>query len=142
MHNLAVAVKAAHRKAIEALLDAVDGPFRRSALSHTLYPLTTPRSQDAANSLADKLLRELAGSGRIVRHGHLHWVKVTQQRKLLSGREVPESPETVELGITTRCPSKWLSVDLETGDVWAGTQSGWRRATAAERDEAVAQLAN
>lgn len=135
-------IKAAHRKAVDAVLDALDGPFRRSVLSRVLYALTVPRSRDVADCWADKLLRELANSGRIQRHGHQHWIKVTQQRKLRSGRMVPELPETIDLVLTTRCPAKWLSMDMETGDVWAGSQSGWRRATAAERDEAIAGLAN
>lgn len=134
-------LKASHRRVVESVLDALDGPFRRSALSQALYPLTVPRSRDVADRLADKLLRELADAGRIQRHGHQHWTKVAQQRKLCSGRMVPELPATVDLALTTRCPAKWLSVDLETGDVWAGTQSGWRRATGVEREEALARLA-
>lgn len=142
MTNSVPAVKATHRKAVESVLDATDGPFRRSALSQALYALTTPRSREVADRIADKLLREMASTGRIQRHGHLHWLKVKQQRKLRSGRMVPELPETISLALTTRCPAKWFSVDLETGDVWVGTQSGWRRATAAERDEASACFAN
>lgn len=138
----APAVKASHRKAVEAVLDACNGPFRRSTLSKALYVLTVPRSREVADLLADTLLRELAGASRIQRHGHQHWIKVAQQRKLCSGRTVPELSETVDLKLTTRCPAKWLSVDLETGDVWAGSQSGWRRATGAEREEAIARLTN
>ncbi len=141
MANSARAVKEAHRKAADAVLDALDGPFRRSILSKALHALTVPRSLDVANHLADKLLRELSGAGRIQRHGHQHWIKVVQQRKLRSGRSVPELPATVDLVLTTRCPAKWLTLDLETGDVWAGSQSGWRRATVAEREETIAGLA-
>lgn len=136
------ALKASHRKAADAVLDALVGPFRRSALSTALYAQTVPRSHDVADRLADKLLRELAGAGRIQRHGHQHWIMVAQSRKLRCGRMAPELPATVELPITTRCPSKWVSVDLETGDVWVGTQSGWRRAAAAERDDALACITN
>lgn len=135
-------IKPAHRRAVEATLDAIDGPFRRSVLSQALYGHTAPRSRDVADRLADKLLRELADAGRIQRHGHQHWIKVAQQCKLRSGRMVPELPATVDLALTTRCPSKWISVDLETGDVWLGTQSGWRRAADAERNDALACLAN
>lgn len=142
MINSMPTVKAAHRKAADAVLDTIDGPFRRSALSQALYAQTVPRSRDVADRLADKLLRELANSGRIQRHGHQHWTKVVTQRKLRSDRLVPELPKTVDLVLTTRCPAKWLSVDMETGDVWAGSQSGWRRATAAERNEAIAGLSN
>lgn len=48
---------------------------------------------------------------------------------------------TTSLPLTTRCHGKWLSVDLETGDVWAGSSKGWRRATPAQRQEALACLA-
>lgn len=142
MTNSAPAIKAAHRKAGDSVLDAIDGPFRRSTLSKALYALTVPRSREVADQLAGKLLRELAAAGRIQRHGHQHWIKVMQQRKLRSGRMVPELPATVVLALTTRCSAKWLSVDMETGQMWAGTQSGWRRATDTERNEAVAGLTN
>lgn len=138
----AQSLKPSHRKAAEGVLDALDGPFRRSALSRVLYPLTVPRSRDVADQLADKLLREFAAGGRIQRHGHQHWVQVLQQRKLCSGRLVPELPAPVDLTLATRCPAKWLSVDLETGGVWAGSPTGWRRATEVECAEAHARLAN
>ena len=58
-------------------------------------------------------------------------------RTLRSGRKVPELTDTMTLTLTTHCPAKWLSLDMETGDVWVGSSTGWRRATAAERQEAV-----
>jgi len=62
--------------------------------------------------------------------------KEDQVRVLRSGRKVPEFPETTKLEIATRCPRKWISVDMETGEAWAGSASGWRRATAEESKEA------
>lgn len=58
-------------------------------------------------------------------------------RTLHSGRQVPELTDTMALTLTTHCPAKWLSLDMETGEVWVGCSTGWRRATAAERQEAV-----
>jgi hypothetical protein len=133
-------VRASHRTAANSFLDSVSGPFRRSALSKVLYPLTAPRSAQRADQLADSLMRELSKLGKIQRHGHLHWVKVSLERVLRSGRVVPELADTVSLTLTTRCPAKWLSLDMETGDVWVGSAAGWRRATAAEHKEAVACL--
>lgn len=59
-----------------------------------------------------------------------------QVRLLCSGRTVPELAQPIELSLTTRCPDKWLSLDLETGEVWAASDKGWRRATQAQRQEA------
>lgn len=39
-------------------------------------------------------------------------------RKLRSGRRVKDFPEEVSLTILSKCPDKWLFVDLETCDVW------------------------
>lgn len=136
-----IQLKPAHRKAVAAVMDSLAGPFRRSSLSGVLYPLTNPRSRQRADALADAMLRELSRAGVIQRHGHQHWTKVAQQRKLLSGREVPELPGVTELTLTTHCPAKWLAFDMETGDAWVGASTGWRRASAEERQEALAGLA-
>ena len=113
-------IKPSHRRAGETVLDSLAGPFRKSAISQAIYPLTVPRSHEVAGQLAGKLLRELAGAGRVQRHGHQHWVKVISERTLRSGRRVPELPSVIDLALTTRCPTKWLSIDLETGELWAG----------------------
>ena len=113
-------IKPSHRRAVETVLDSLAGPCRKSAISQAIYPLTVPRSHEVAGQLAGKLLRELAGAGRVQRHGHQHWVKVISERTLRSGRRVPELPSVIDLALTTRCPTKWLSIDLETGELWAG----------------------
>lgn len=133
-------LSASHRRAIDTLLDATDGPFRRSALSKVLYPLTAPRSRQKADLLADAALRELSKAGRIQRQGHLHWIKVSRERVLRSGRMVPEMAEMVALSLTTHCPRKYLVVDMETGDLWAGDTTGWKRASAEDRRDAAACL--
>lgn len=134
-------VRDVHSRAVSAFIDLRNDTFRRSDVSKILYPLTTPRSHPKADKLADVLMRELARAGKIQRHGHLHWIKVNKDRKLRCGRSVPELDGVVKLPLSTHCPRKWISIDLETGDVWIGDVKGWRRATAAERNDAKAVLA-
>ena len=40
-------------------------------------------------------------------------------RKLVTGVEVPELDQAVTLGIKTKCPAKWLLIDLETGEMYS-----------------------
>ena len=40
-----------------------------------------------------------------------------KNRKLLSGREVKEE-KTDQIVIKSKCPEKWVCIDLETGDCW------------------------
>jgi hypothetical protein len=48
-------------------------------------------------------------------------------RKLLDGTEVPELTESKTLTIKTKCPEKWLLIDLETGERYTGyTTDGTR----------------
>jgi hypothetical protein len=39
-------------------------------------------------------------------------------RVLVHGTKAVELPEPIELTVRTRCPGKWVFVDLETGDSW------------------------
>jgi hypothetical protein len=41
-------------------------------------------------------------------------------RKLLDGNEVPELDEPKILTVKTKCPEKWLLIDLETGERYTG----------------------
>ena len=43
-------------------------------------------------------------------------------RKLLDGSEVEEFDQAVDLTIHTKCPSKWLLIDLETGAEYIGSE--------------------
>ena len=43
-------------------------------------------------------------------------------RKLLNGSEVPETDKVVDLTIHTKAPSKWLLIDLETGQEYIGSE--------------------
>ena len=124
-----------HRQAAKTFLDGLEGPFRRQQLAEVLYTRISPRSRPVADKLAQALMAEMAKSGDIERHGHLHWVKVSNRRVLLSGRPVPELNEVASLKLSTRCPEKWAAVDMETGEVWVGSRTGWSRATAAQVDE-------
>lgn len=117
-----------HRHALTRVIDAVgEGRFRRSDLSACIYPLTTPRSRERADLISDRVLREAAAAGQIRREGHQHWVKVGQGRRLIDGKLVPELPSCQKLVLDTKCPDKWLAVDLETGEVWRGSAKGWKR---------------
>jgi hypothetical protein len=109
--------------------------FRRSELADRLYPLTNPRSRTRADAHADAIIRRAASAGDIVRIGHVHWRAVQTTRTLRSGRKVALQEELVTLTLKTHAPRKWASVDLETGEVWIGSEAGWRRATAEAHDE-------
>ena len=49
------------------------------------------------------------------------------QRHLKSGRVVPEADDVIEL-ISSRCPPKWVAIDLEDGLVWGFFRDGRPRA--------------
>ncbi|MBK3780235.1 hypothetical protein G3A43_08190 [Paraburkholderia aspalathi] len=114
-----------------------DKPFRRQDLAELLYPLRTPRDMATARVLADRFIQKARRDGKLVKAGHVHWKQVSlNERVLKSGRVVRESHELTALTLSTRCPAKWLALDLESGDVWAGTEKGWTRAPYASLAEA------
>jgi hypothetical protein len=114
-----------------------DKPFRRQDIAALLYPLTSPRSRGAASAQAHQVIQAARRAGKLVKAGHVHWKQVTlNERVLKSGRVVRESHELKALTLSTRCPAKWLALDLETGDIWAGTEKGWTRAPYASIAEA------
>jgi hypothetical protein len=43
-------------------------------------------------------------------------------RKLLNGGEAVELETAVDLTIHTKCPEKWLLIDLETGQEYIGSE--------------------
>ena len=70
-----------------------------------------------------------------------------KKRSLQSGREVKSQDEELHMTIASKCPAKWLFVDLETGDVWhhrEGTKENdvtfWRRANTIEIKELFQKL--
>lgn len=46
---------------------------------------------------------------------------MTQTRKLVDGSSVTALDQDKTLQIKTKCPEKWLMVDLETGTAWEPT---------------------
>jgi len=42
-------------------------------------------------------------------------------RKLINGKTAEEFDEAVDLTIHTKCPEKWLLIDLETGQEYIGS---------------------
>jgi hypothetical protein len=65
----------------------------------------------------------------------------TEKRKLASGREVSQQKTECPLTISSKCPDKWVFVDLETGDFWHHNErpkhkhNGWRGASLTELSE-------
>lgn len=122
-----------------------DRPFRRQDVAEVLYPHLRPRKMDVAKEVADEFMERARRAGQLVKAGHVHWKQVpTQQRKLLSGRIVDEAPEVCRLTLETRCPAKYVAVDLETGEVWGSRaigDAGWMRATSEATADASAILA-
>jgi len=44
-------------------------------------------------------------------------------RILLDGSKAPELDELVELDVITRCPEKYILQDIETGEIYKGTNN-------------------
>lgn len=135
-------VSVAHQRIFDRFLEEQgDKRFRRQDIADALYPHMRPRMMGNARALADVFLRQLHAADRLVKDGHVHWkLVVATERKLKGGRQVREHGDAKELTWTTRCPEKWVSIDLETGDVWEGSADGWKRAGSIAHKEAAAIL--
>lgn len=48
-----------------------------------------------------------------------------KELKIRKGRSIEESDEVVILDIKTRCPSKWVLIDTETGQIYKGNPGGY-----------------
>ncbi|VWC78742.1 hypothetical protein BLA39750_01041 [Burkholderia lata] len=105
------------------LVESLSGPRR-----------PTPEQRTVAAKAADRFMAEARKAEKLVKAGHIHWRFAgvqSQTRTLIDGRVAAEAPETRRLVVESRCPTKWLSVDLETGDVWQADETGrWKSATA------------
>ncbi|WP_321908265.1 hypothetical protein [Burkholderia cepacia] len=103
------------------LLKSLSGPRR-----------PTPEQRIVAANAADRFMSEARKAEKLVKAGHIHWRfsgVQSQTRTLIDGRVVAETPETHRLVVESHFPSKWLSVDLETGDVWQADETGrWKKA--------------
>jgi len=49
--------------------------------------------------------------------------KTKTTRELLDGEEVKVHEEIVDLSIHTRVPDKWILIDMETGQVYRGSDN-------------------
>lgn len=47
---------------------------------------------------------------------------MNKTRKLLDGAVVEEFDAAIDLTIHTKCPGKWLLIDLETGQEYMGSE--------------------
>lgn len=56
-------------------------------------------------------------------------------RRLASGRVVPEQQCEERMEIVSRCPAKWVVVDLETRQSWKWDDGEWVLLDAVERLE-------
>ena len=43
---------------------------------------------------------------------------LVKYRSLKNGQRVAEAKKSVKMTLDTKCPRKWLLVDMETGDLW------------------------
>lgn len=121
-----------------------DRPFRRQDFAEVVYQHLRPRKMDVATKVADEFMERARRAGQLVKSGHVHWKQVTlDERKLLSGRVVRDASEVRTLKLETRCPSKWVAVDLETGETWGADVAGesWKRASYDATADAAAILA-
>lgn len=54
-------------------------------------------------------------------------------RTLLDGKTVPELEQAATLRVYTKCPEKWMLIDLETGERYVGHEnpnagpSNWKK---------------
>jgi hypothetical protein len=114
------------------MLHAKAPRIRRSQVIEFLSNSVRRDQREIAIKAADQFMEQARKADRLVKAGNVHWRFVGVPdcpRKLIDGRPVAETAST-KLEIDTRCPAKWLSVDMETGDVWQADEAGrWVRAS-------------
>ena len=77
---------------------------------------------------ADKT-QQIISSGEVIQDQNPYLVvevddtTEVKQRKLLYGEYAEELEEPHTLSVITKCPSKWVLQDLETGQAYRGTSS-------------------
>ncbi|MGY6257297.1 hypothetical protein ACXIVK_27950 [Paraburkholderia caledonica] len=100
----------------------------------------THEQRDIAQIAAKRFMAAARKSEQLIKVSNVHWRFAQIQnksRKLLDGRVVAEHQDLRKLTVETRCPRKWLSVDLESGEIWEGNEVGeWARVS----PEAIAAL--
>lgn len=55
----------------------------------------------------------------------LYFLLKKKESKIRKGRDIEESSRLIILDIKTRCPSKWILVDTETGQTYKGNPDGY-----------------
>lgn len=45
---------------------------------------------------------------------------MNKTRTLLDGNEVPELEKPINMQVYTKCPEKWMLIDLQTGERYVG----------------------
>lgn len=51
-----------------------------------------------------------------------YWNRTYKIRQLITGEKVSEFETPVDLTVHTKAPEKWLLIDLETGQVYQGSE--------------------
>ena len=67
--------------------------------------------------------------------------KAGRGRRLVDGSMVAEYRIAQPLVLDTKCPEKWVAVDLETGNVWRGSTKGWKRLAGRQHQAISASMA-
>jgi hypothetical protein len=74
--------------------------------------------------------QKLIDSGEVIQNENTYLViedisivNDIKRRKLLNNEYVDELNEPLTLNVITKCPSKWVLQDLETGQVYRGTDN-------------------
>ena len=50
---------------------------------------------------------------------------IGQDTKIRKGREIEDLENIVVLDVKTKCPSKWILIDTETGQLYKGNSNGY-----------------
>ena len=103
-------------------------PFSLGEVSAFLFAIAPASWKRSTRSLAFRLLSWARAQGEIVPCDDLNWLLRKHARRLTSGRFVPEHADILRLQVRTRCPEKYVLVDLERGDVWQGSEKSWKAA--------------
>ncbi|HDR9105431.1 hypothetical protein [Paraburkholderia sp. A3RO-2L] len=119
--------------------------FRRSDLADVIQALPRLRyARGTASAIADHIFQHARKAGLLEKAGHIHWQfrspETIATRTLAGGAKVPEMASPVKLTVESRCPQKWVLVDLETGSVYGATATGKWVTPDAIQDEALTEL--
>ncbi|MBU9200151.1 hypothetical protein KTD31_01870 [Burkholderia multivorans] len=119
--------------------------FRRRDLAEVIQALPRLRyTSNTAAEIADHIIRHARKADLLEKTGSVYWQfrspKAIATRTLAGGAKVPELPTPVKLTVESRCPRKWVLVDLETGSVYGATETGNWVTPDTVQDEALTEL--